>query len=74
MKKTQVYGSVQSGGAVQSEGGEMKTFGLAACNRALNYQEKLFWFQVLLSPATARTKNQTTKSEDGMLSKFAVSA
>ena len=30
---------------------------LAACNRALNYTEKLFWPQVLSSPATATTKN-----------------
>ena len=37
---------------------EMMTFGLAACNRALNYPEKLFWLQVLSSLATATT---TTK-------------
>ena len=37
--------------------GEMRTFGLAACNRALHYPEKLFWLQVLSSPATATTKN-----------------
>ena len=36
--------------------GEMRTFGLAACNRALNYPEKLLWLQVLSSPATATTK------------------
>ena len=54
--------------------GEMRTFDLAACNRALNYPEKLFWLQVLSSPATATTKNKqktTTKSEGGMQSKFA---
>ena len=36
----------------------MRTFDLAACNRALNYPEKLFWLQVLYSPATATTKNK----------------
>ena len=46
--------------------GEMRTFGLAVCNRALNYTEKLFWLQVLSSPATATTKNSKTKSEGGV--------
>ena len=46
--------------------GEMRTFGLAACNRALNYPEKLFWLQVLSSPATTTTKNSKTKSEGHM--------
>ena len=30
--------------------GEMRTFGLAACSRALNYPDKLFWLNVLPSP------------------------